>query len=70
MVSKHSLPVAPNLLNRDISVTVANLGRYGDITYIATDSGQLYLADLTDRYSGEVVACAMSERMARNLIMP
>lgn len=53
--SKHGLPVAPNLLNQDFSTTAPNQAWCGDITYIATDEGRLYLAGLKDLYSGEIV---------------
>lgn len=67
--SKHDLPVAPNLLNQDFSVTAPNQAWCGDITYIATDEGWLYLAGLKDLYSGEIVGYAMSERMTKHLVM-
>lgn len=67
--SKHDLPVAPNLLNQDFSVTAPNQAWCGDITYIATDEGWLYLVGLKDLYSGEIVGYAMSERMTKNLVM-
>jgi putative transposase len=35
--STHDLPVAPNLLDQDFSVSAPNLAWCGDITYIATD---------------------------------
>ena len=53
--SKHGLPVAPNLLNQDFAATAPNQAWCGDITYIATDEGWLYLAGLKDLYSGELV---------------
>jgi putative transposase len=47
--SKHDLPVAPNLQQQDFSVPVPNQAGCGDITYITTDEGWLYLAGLKDR---------------------
>ncbi len=41
----------------------------GDITYIATDEGWLYLVGLKDLFSGEIVGFAMSERMTKRLVM-
>lgn len=67
--SKHDLPVAPNLLNRDFIVTVPDQAWCGDITYIATDEGWLYLAGLKVLFSGELVGYAMSERMTKHLVM-
>ncbi|MBF3524130.1 IS3 family transposase [Burkholderia pseudomallei] len=67
--SRHDLPVAPNLLSQDFSTTAPNQAWCGDITYIATDEGWLYLAGLKDLYSGEIVGYAMSERMTKHLVM-
>jgi putative transposase len=67
--SKHDLPVAPNQLNQDFSVSAPNQAWCGDITYIATDEGWLYLAGLKDMFSGELVGYAMSERMTKHLVM-
>ncbi len=67
--SKHDLPVAPNLLNQDFAATAPNQAWCGDITYIATDEGWLYLAGLKDLFSGELVGYAMAERMTKHLVM-
>ncbi len=67
--SKHNLPVAPNLLERNFNVPAPNRVWVGDITYIATDEGWLYLAGLKDLYSGELVGHAMGARMSRKLVM-
>src|SRR5690554_2607709 len=39
--SRHSLPVAPNLLGQDFSATAPNRKWVGDITYLATGEGWL-----------------------------
>ena len=44
--SKHSLPVAPNLLDRQFAAAAPNNAWVTDITYIATDEGWLYLAGI------------------------
>ena len=44
--SKHSLPVAPNLFDRQFSVAAPNNAWVTDITYIATDERWLYLAGI------------------------
>ena len=67
--SKHNLPVAPNLLARNFEVAAPNQAWVSDITYIQTDEGWLYLAGLKDLFNGEIVGCAMSERMTKNLVM-
>ncbi len=61
--SNHSRPVAPNLLNREFEVGRPNTVYAGDITYIPTQEGWLYLAVLIDLYSRAVVGWAMSERI-------
>lgn len=67
--SKHHLPVAPNLLDRQFAVNAPNRAWVSDITYIHTDEGWLYLAGLKDLFNGELVGYAMSERMTKNLVM-
>ena len=67
--SKHALPVAPNVLDRQFAVEAPNRAWLTDITYIATDEGWLYLAGVKDLFSGEVVGYAMSERMTKALVM-
>lgn len=54
--SRRDLPVAPNLLQQDFAVSAPDQAWCGDITYIATDEGCLYLAGLKDLYSGESLA--------------
>ncbi len=67
--SKHSLPVAPNLLGRDFTVTGPNRVWLADITYIPTTEGWLYLAGLMDLYTRRVVGCAMSHRINGELAL-
>lgn len=66
--SKHSLPIAPNLLEQDFSAERPNQKWVSDITYIATDEGWLYLAVVVDLYSRLVVGWSMSERMTSTLV--
>jgi transposase InsO family protein len=65
--SNHSLPVAPNLLKQDFAATAPNRKWVGDITYLWTDEGWLYLAVIIDLYSRLVVGWALSERMTADL---
>jgi putative transposase len=67
--SKHDLPVAPNLLERNFQMSGPNQAWVSDLTYICTDEGWLYLAGIKDLFSGELVGYAMSERMTRTLVM-
>jgi transposase InsO family protein len=65
--SRHNLPVAPNLLQQDFTATGPNQKYVGDITYLWTDEGWLYLAVVIDLFSRLVVGWAMSERMTAQL---
>ena len=67
--SRHSLPVAENLLNQNFEASAPNQIWLSDITYIATIEGWLYLAGHKDLFTGEVVGYAMSERMTKNLVI-
>ena len=64
-----SHPVAPNLLNRDFSAERRNQVWVGDITYLRTQEGWLYLAVLLDLHSRSVVGWSMSERMPVQLTL-
>ena len=66
--SQHNLPVAPNLLGQDFTATAPNCKWVGDITYLWTDEGWLYLAVVVDLYSRLVVGWAMAERMTADLV--
>ena len=65
--SKHNLPVAPNLLNRKFTAMKPNQTWVGDITYIATDEGWLYLATWIDLFSRKIVGWSMSSRMTADI---
>jgi len=67
--SNHRLPVAPNLLNRRFSVTTPNCVWVGDITYIWTSEGWLYLAVVIDLYSRRIVGWSMNNCISRHLVM-
>ena len=54
--SNHQLPISPNLLNRQFAVAELNKVWVGEITYIATDEGWLYLAVVIDLFSRQVVS--------------
>lgn len=60
--SKHQHWIAPNRLERQFRTDRPDCVWVGDVTFIATRSGWLYLATLLDLYSRRVVGWAMSER--------
>jgi putative transposase len=67
--SRHTKRIAPNLLERDFVAAEPNCVLTGDITYIATSDGWLYLAVLLDLYSRRVVGFAMSDRIDTELAL-
>lgn len=67
--SRHAHPVADNLLARQFEVAAPNQVWVGDITYVPTDEGWLYLATLVDLFSRRIVGWAMSERIDRQLTL-
>jgi transposase InsO family protein len=66
--SRHTLPVAQNLLNQHFEATAPNTIWLSDITYIPTEEGWLYLAGHKDIYTGEIVGYAMGSRITKNLV--
>ena len=66
--SAHNLNVAPNLLDQDFSATGPNQKWAGDITYIWTREGWLYLAVIIDLYSRRVIGWAVSNRLKKDLL--
>ena len=67
--SRHDLPIAPNLLNRNFTVAAPNQAWAGDITYIATEEGWLFLAVVIDLFSRRVVGWSMQPDMRRDLVI-
>lgn len=65
--SKHNLPVAPNILNRQFRRDRPNEAWVADITYIPTEEGWLYLAAIMDLFSRRIVGWAMGDRISRHL---
>jgi putative transposase len=66
--SKHTLPVAANLLRQQFEVSEPNKVWTSDITYVPTDEGWLYVAGHKDLFTGNIVGYAMGARMTRNLV--
>jgi putative transposase len=67
--SRHTLPIAANVLNRAFDVATPNRVWAGDITYLATREGWVYLAVLLDLWSRRVVGYAMSEEPTRAVVL-
>ena len=67
--SRHSQPVADNILARGFKVSEPNKVWVSDITYVWTDEGWLYLAVFLDLFSRIVVGWSMSERMSCEFIV-
>jgi putative transposase len=65
--SDHTFNIAPNLLDRDFMADRPNQKWAGDISYIRTREGWLYLAVILDLHSRRMIGCAVSNRMKRGL---
>ena len=67
--SRHSYPVAANLLDRKFDIAEANRVWACDITYVWTFEGWLYLAAVMDLFSRQIVGWAMDKRMKKKLTL-
>ena len=67
--SRHGLPIAPNLLDRNFHVATPNSVWAGDITFIATDEGWLFLAVVIDLFSRQVVGWSLGDDMGSDLVI-
>lgn len=65
--SDHALPIAPNLLGRNFCVARANAVWVGDMTYIPTGDGWLYLAVVLDLFCRRIVGWSMGEAITADL---
>lgn len=66
--SKHTLPIADNVLDRQFQPGAANRAWVADITYIRTRSGWLYLAAVMDLFSRKIVGWAIAPTMPAELV--
>jgi transposase InsO family protein len=66
--SRHSYPVAENLLGNGFVAAAPHHVWVSDITYIPTEQGWLYLAAVMDLYSRQIVGWAMDSTMTRKLV--
>jgi len=67
--SNHTLPVAADLVGQAFGVDGPNRLWVGDITYIDTDEGWLYLAKAMDTYNREIIGWAVDKRMTKDLVI-
>ena len=65
--SRHDEPIAPNVLERDFTASAPNTKWAGDITYVRTGEGWLYLAVFLDLFSRRVIGWSMSDRLDASL---
>jgi putative transposase len=67
--SKHTLPVAENLLEQNFATSLPNRVWVSDLTYVPTDEGWLYCAAHKDLFNGEIVGYALGERITKDLVI-
>ncbi|MBM3281111.1 MAG: IS3 family transposase [Candidatus Handelsmanbacteria bacterium] len=67
--SRHEEPIAPNLLKRGFTVAGPNQVWVGDITYLPTRQGWIYLAVFIDLYSRRVVGWAVSTSLSQEVVL-
>jgi transposase InsO family protein len=66
--SNHNFMIAPNLLKQNFYVSKPNQIYVGDITYIPTKEGWLYLAVVIDLFSRKIVGFSMDDTMKTSLV--
>lgn len=67
--SKHNLPTAKNVLNRDFTTSKPNEKWVTDITYVETDEGWLFVVAIIDLFSRKVIGYAMEDHMRTELVV-
>jgi transposase InsO family protein len=67
--SRHTMPIAENILERNFEIDAPDVAWVTDITYVWTAEGWLYLAAILDLFSRRVVGLAMSEHIDRELVL-
>jgi putative transposase len=65
--SRHDLPVAPNLLDRDFTAERPDAVWLADISYLPTDEGWLYLAAIKDLATRQIVGWSMADHLRAGL---
>ncbi|QGP53204.1 putative transposase OrfB [Piscirickettsia salmonis] len=66
---KHHHEIADNLLNQQFNPMTPNVAWAGDVTYLRTNEGWMYLAIVMDLYSRKIIGCSINKRMTTPLVM-
>ena len=69
LISHHTWPVAPNILDQEFTANAPDQKWGADISYIWTREGWLYLAIVMDLFARRVVGWAVSDRLHRGLAL-
>src|ERR1019366_8385601 len=67
--SKHTLPVAENVLARDFAPPAPNRVWTADLTYVWTAEGGLYLAVVLDLFNREIIGWSIKPRMTADIVV-
>ncbi len=67
--SNHALKVAPNILQRNFTQSEPNKAWAGDITYIRTKEGFIYLAVVLDLFSRMIVGWSLGNSLEASLVV-
>lgn len=67
--SRHSYPVAPNILNREFTASSPNRIWTSDITYLSSRAGWLYLAFFIDLFSRMIVGWCVSKSLGHEMVL-
>jgi transposase InsO family protein len=65
--SRHTFPIAPNLLDRKFTAAAPNQVWLADLTYIATEEGWLYMAAVMDLHTRKIVGWSMRDHLRAEL---
>jgi putative transposase len=65
--SKHNYPIKPDLLKRDFKSKKPNNKWVGDITYVPTEEGYIYLAAVEDLFDNQIIGWSIDDRMKTDL---
>ncbi|MDF1757561.1 MAG: IS3 family transposase [Legionellaceae bacterium] len=66
--SRHNLPIADNILGRNFKSSAPNQKWCGDISYVWTKEGWMYLSVVIDLYSRAVIGWSIQSTMTRQLV--